>query len=147
MKNLLVLFLSVILFASCDKDSPGDGYDFSNSIPQFVTLSTSGEMEVFEGDEVDVTFAVRSAFQQKVTIYYKISGAVTVAEQSVVLERNKTSVTTTIPIPDGLVTDPGTTVEAQLTLTKATKENGDSLTIGQLNDPENQVLTLIIGED
>ncbi|MEP7259247.1 MAG: hypothetical protein ABI687_12680 [Flavitalea sp.] len=147
MKNIFILLIcSTIGFQACDKDGPGDSYDLSNPIAPYVALSSTADIEVVQGDDAKVIFSVRTAFQQKVTIYYHVTGAIDLADQSVTLERNKTSVSVFIPTPGDIITTPGTTEEAVVTLTKATTESGKDLTIGQLNNPEMQHVSIVIAD-
>ena len=147
MKNIFILLIcSTIGLQGCDKNGPGDSYDLSNPIAPYVALSSTADIEVVQGDDAKVIFSVRTAFQQKVTVYYHVTGAIELADQTATIERNKTSVAIFIPTPADIITTPGTTEEAMVTLTKATTEGGRELTIGQRNDPETQHVNIVIGD-
>jgi hypothetical protein len=147
MKNVFILFIcSAAAFSACDKNSQGDSYDVSNTIAPYVAFSNTDNIEVIQGEDAKVVFSVRTAFQQNVTVYYHVSGAIELADQTAIIERNKTSVSVFIPTPGDIITTPGTTEEAVVTLTKATTESGKDLTIGQLNNPETQHVSIVIAD-
>ncbi|MBW4890039.1 hypothetical protein KXQ82_09945 [Mucilaginibacter sp. HMF5004] len=135
--TLYILFALVtgIGFQSCKKASPGDNYDFSNSIPPYVTL-TSKSVSVAAGTNTgNVNINVRDVLEQAVTITYNLSGIVTATNQTVVLPKETLSV-------NAVVTRPATgttTGNVNLTIVKATKADGTAMTIGQDNVAANQV--------
>ena len=141
---LISIVLSVVVFQACDKAGLGDAVYLSNTVAPYASIPDTEPIVVVQGEEAEVTFAVRTAFQEEVTLYYNVSGAIDLPDQSAVLERNKTSTTVSIPVPDGLVNSVDETAEAVVTLTKATTAGGTELRIGAINDPENQNVSLII---
>ena len=147
MKKILFFLLlpAACMVVSCEKaESPGDNYDFSNSLPPYVTLSSTAAKTVRQGNSTTVNFVMRTALQEAVTVYYNISGAVNLTNQTVVIERDKTTATATINIPAGVIVPPATTATATLTLVKAVKADGTLLTIGQRNTPATQKVTINI---
>lgn len=146
-KVIYLPILCIIILSSCDKkNSPGDNYDFSNSLPPYVTISSPSTFArtVKQGASTTVTFQLRTAMQQPVTVYYDITGAFTATNKSVTIDREKTSVTETISIPANLVVAPATSATATLTLTKAVAADGTQLTIGQKNNAADQKVTITI---
>jgi hypothetical protein len=146
--NKALLILSVagtLFFASCDKESSGTINDFSNSLPAYVDLAGAQDtLEVSEGDSVALTFNMRTAIQQAVTITYSVSAPVSLTDQTVVIPRNLLKGTGSFKIPEGVVTDPSGSEYATMTVTKATTADGESLTLGRYNDATTQVKTFNI---
>jgi hypothetical protein len=140
------IFILAALVQSCAKhESLGDNYDLSNTLPPYVALSSTAAKTVKQGTSTTVTFQLRTAMQQKVTVYYDvIGGGVNLTNQSFVIDREKTSATATINIPGNVIIAPATTATAMLTLVKAVTENGTLLTIGSKNNPGTQKLTINI---
>jgi hypothetical protein len=145
-KIFFAIFSFAALLQSCDKhESPGDNYDLTNTLPTYVALSSTAAKTVKQGSSTTVTFQMRTAMQQKVTVYYDVTGGgVNLTNQTVVFDREKTSVTATINIPANVIVPPATSAKATLTLVKATTENGALLTIGSKNNPETQKVTINI---
>lgn len=146
MKKIVLAFcLLAVASQSCDKhESPGDNYDLTNTLPPYVALSSTTPKTVQQGTATTVTFNLRTAMQQKVTVYFDVTGAVNLANQTVVIERDKTSAVATINIPAGVVVPPATTADATLTLTKGIAENGTELTVGTKNNPATQKVPITI---
>jgi hypothetical protein len=147
MKKILIIFSVVCLgFQACNKDEAATaGFDFSASLPAYVELSSTAAKTVKQGASTTVTFVMRSAFQQAVTVYYDVTGGgVNLTNQTVVIERNKLTAVATINIPAGVIVAPNTTATATLTLTKAVTASGTQLTIGQKNIPAAQKVTINI---
>ncbi|HEX7903022.1 MAG TPA: hypothetical protein VF487_04005 [Chitinophagaceae bacterium] len=144
----IVLYISVLgllTVQSCEKDaSPGDNYDFSTSLPPYVALSSTAAKTVKQGTSTTFTFQMRTAMQQKVTVYYDVTGGgVNLTNQTAVIDRDKTSVVATVNIPVVIVA-PATTATATLTVVKAVADDGSLLTIGSKNNPTTQKVTLNI---
>jgi hypothetical protein len=142
---LYISVLAIFSSSSCDKeDSPGDNYDFSNSLPPYVALSSTAAKTVRQGNPVTFTFQLRTAMQQKVTVYYDVTGGgVNLTNQTAVIDRDKTSSVATVNIPTVIVA-PATTATATLTLVKAVADDGTLLTIGSRNNPATQKVTINI---
>lgn len=142
---LYISVLGLLGIVSCEKDaSPGDNYDFSTSLPAYVALSSTAAKTVTQGTSTTVTFQMRTAMQQKVTVYYDVTGGgVNLLNQTAVIDRDKTSIVATVNIPVVIVS-PATTATATLTLVKAVADDGTLLTIGSKNNPTTQKLTLNI---
>ena len=142
------IFFAIILVAltvtGCKKDYQGDSYNFDNSLPPYVTLSSLAAKTVAQGKSTSFTFQMRTALQQVVTVSYSISGAVTMANQTVVIDRDKTTGVATVTIPANVITAPSTTATATLTLDKAVAADGTNLTIGQNNVASAQKVTIKI---
>lgn len=148
MKKLLILLLSATIFGfqSCDKDEAAtEGFDFSNTLPPYVELSSTAAKTVKQGASTTFTFVMRSALQQNVTVSYDVTGGgLNLTNQTVVIERNKLNAVVTVPIPANAIVAPATTASATLTLTKAVTASGAQLTIGQKNVPGAQKVTINI---
>lgn len=145
-KIFFALFIFSVILQSCDKhESRGDNYDLSNTLAPYVALSSTSAKTVKQGASTTVTFQMRTAMEQKVTVYYDVTGGgVTLTNQTVVFDREKTSVTATINIPANIIVPPATSATATLKLTKAVTESGQMLTIGSKNNPETQKVTINI---
>jgi hypothetical protein len=144
-KIFLLLAISGGLLTSCEKeDSPGDNYDFSNTLPPYVTLSSTATKTVAQGGSTTFNFVMRTALQEAVTVYYNVTGDVNLTNQTVVIDRDKTTATASVTIPAGTITPPATTATATLTLVKAVTASGRELTIGQRNTPATQKVTINI---
>jgi hypothetical protein len=141
MKKILLIVSACASFflLSCNReDAPGDNYDFGSSLPPYVTLSSTTAKTVRQGNPVTFTFQMRTAMQQAVTVYYNVTGAVTLTNQTAVIDRDKVSVVATVNIPAGVIVAPATSAVATLTLVKAVAADGTQLTIGQKNNPASQ---------
>lgn len=145
-KIIFAIFAIAIIFQSCDKhDSPGDNYDLSDSLAPYVALSSTAAKTVQQGASTTVTFQLRTALQQKVTVYYDVTGGgVNLTNQTFVIDREKTSAAATINIPANVIVPPATSATATLKLVKAVTESGEMLTIGSKNNPETQKVTINI---
>lgn len=147
MKKIIFAFcLLALVGQSCDKhDSPGDDYDLNNTLSPYVTLNSTAPKTVKQGTSTTVTFQLRTAMQQKVTVYYDVTGGgVNLTNQTIVIDRDKTSAIATINIPAGVIVSPATTADATLTLVKGVTENGTTLTVGSKNNPETQKVPITI---
>jgi hypothetical protein len=142
----VILSIFILSLQACNKeDAATAGFDFSNTLPPYVELASTAAKTVKQGSSTTVTFQMRTAFQQAVTVYYDVTGGgVNLTNQSVVIERNKLNAATTINIPAGVITAPNTSATATLTLVKAVTAGGTQLTIGQKNSPATQKVTLNI---
>jgi hypothetical protein len=161
MKKLLIyicLILPVVAFQSCKKEiSPGDNYDFSNSLPPYAAFSSTANVNValaanrITPGSAAIEFVLRTALQKDVTITYSVSGALTLTNQTVVIPRNTTSTTippvapSTTPTPHRITvpvnTPPGTAV---VTLVSAKAADGTALTIGANNVASAQKKNIVI---
>ncbi len=142
---LVLSAFSFLCITSCEQeDSPGDNYDFSSTLPPYVALSSTSAKTVRQGNAATFTFQTRTAMQQTVTITYNVTGAVTLNNQTVVIDRDKTSAVATVNIPAGVIVPPATSATATLTVVKAVAANGMELTLGQKNNPSSQKVTINI---
>ncbi|SMC73789.1 hypothetical protein SAMN04488101_102598 [Pedobacter nyackensis] len=143
MKKIIVLLsiTAVFLLQACEKKGPGDNYDFSNSLPPYVALSSTAAVSVKQGTAANISFLVKTAIQQQVTITYKVTGAINIPSATVVLNREAFTVAASIPTAGSIVA-PATTATATLTLVSAVKADGTVLTIGSKNDPQNQKVVI-----
>ncbi|RDC64492.1 hypothetical protein [Adhaeribacter pallidiroseus] len=134
MKKILIGLIVVtgFLFQACDEELSGDDYDFSTSLPPYVTINNVDTLDVSPGDTIPISFSMRTALQQEATVTYTVTGAVSIPNTVVTIERNKTSATASIPIP---VTT-GIPALAKILIANATKQDGSPLTIGQKNNPK-----------
>ena len=143
----IILLISIVggfLLQSCDKKGPGDNYEFSNSLPPYVTLSSTAAKTVAQGGSTTFTFGLKTSLQQVVTVTYSITGAVNLPNQTATIARDALSGTATVNIPTGVIILPATTATATLTLIKATKADGTALTIGSTNNAAAQKVTINI---
>lgn len=139
-----ILIIAAAFFQACDKTSPGDNYDFSNSMPPYVTISNLTERTVYQDTTLNITFQMRTALQQNVTVTYTVTGAVNLPDQTVVINRDKTTAVAPVTIPPNTITTPGDTATATLTLLKAVTDGGKNLTIGQNNVASAQKVIITI---
>lgn len=146
MKKLLIaLSIFCLMFQACDKEEAAtEGFDFSTTLPPYVELTSTAAKTVKQGTDTTVTFQMRSALQQAVTIYYNVTGAVNMVNKTAVIDRNKLSVVVRIAIPNNVIVAPATTATATLNIVKATTASGTDLTIGQKNTPATQKVTFNI---
>lgn len=143
MKKIIVLvsLLSIVMFQSCKKhESPGDNFDFSNSLPSYVAIKSLDDIEAAPGDEVTVDLQLRTSIQQKITVTYKVEGAVTITNGTVEIVKESKAGTVKFTIPANAAT-PST---ATFTILKAQTEDGQALTIGQDANAAAQKVTVLI---
>jgi uncharacterized protein YcfL len=145
-KIFFFILITASVLQACDKTSPGNNYDFSNSLPPYVTISNLAERTVYQDTTLNFTFQMRTSLQQPVTVTYEVTGAINMPDQTVVIDRDKTSAVAPVTIPGNIITTPGTTVTATLKLLKAVTAAGKSLTIGRDNDPAKQMVAINITE-
>lgn len=144
MRKITSIVLISILFISCKKDYQGDNFDFSDSLPPYVALSSTADKTVQQGTSTTVTFQMRSALEQEVTVYYDVKGGgVDLSNQTAVINVEKTTTVATITIPMVIV-PPATEATATLQLVKAVAADGTMLTIGSKNEPTSQKVTINI---
>ena len=147
MKKLIIyicLLMPLVAFQSCKKEiSPGDNYDFSNSLPAYITIRTT-PLTVKQGNTATFAFTLRTAFQQPVTIVYSVSGAITLANQTATIARDVVTGNGSFVVPANTIVAPATTATATVTLVSATLADGTKLTIGADNVAANQKFTLNI---
>ncbi|MCD0487394.1 hypothetical protein LPB86_04080 [Pedobacter sp. MC2016-14] len=136
---ILISILTISAFQSCKKeDSPGDNYDFSNSIAPYVTIEALEDIEVAAGDVVDVTLQMRTSLQQSVTATYKVTGIINTPSATVVFPAEETEASASLTIPVNAAV--GST--AVFTLVSAKTADGKSLTIGQNANSAQQTFTI-----
>jgi len=145
MKKIIfaILLLSVSRVA-CKKDYQGETYDFSNSVEPYVTLTSTAERKVKQDTTINFTFQMRTALQQTVTVTYSVTGAINKPDQTVIIDRDKTTAVAPLVIPGNLVTAPATTATATLTLVKAVTADGKNLSIGHSIPAANQKVVITI---
>lgn len=146
MKKLIILLslTAVFFLQSCEKKGPGDNYDFSNSLPAYVALTSTAAKTIKEGASGTFTFSVRTAIQQTITVKYKVDGAFNLPDQTVTFAREAMTSVATVTVPAGVIVAPATTATATLTLVSATTADGNALTIGSKNDAATQKVTINI---
>ena len=147
MKKLIIyicLLLPVVALQSCKKEySPGNNYDFSSSMPAYITIRTT-PLTVKQGNTATFALTLRTAFQQPVTVVYSVSGAVTLANQTATIARDAATGSGSFVVPANTIVPPATTATATVTLVSATTADGTKLTIGADNVAANQKFTLNI---
>jgi hypothetical protein len=142
----LIAIVSCLSITACDeKESPGDNYDFTNSLPPYVGLSSTAAKTVAQGGSTTVTFNMRTSIQQDVTVHYSLIGDnINLPDQTATILRDKTSVAVTIDIPDNVIVSPATDATAVLTLLSASKADGTAMGIGSKNVAATQKVTINI---
>lgn len=131
------------MIMGCDKEGPGDNYNFDNKVPPYVALSSTAEVNIEEGATAIIPLEVRTAIQEDLTITLSVSGAIN-ADQTVVLSKGTMSVDAELPIPAGTVVPPATAATATVSLSRAISAGGIEFSIGRLNNPETQKKVLNI---
>ena len=136
--SLIVIgFLSIINLSSCDKESPGFNYEFSNTLPPYVALKSKAAVSATKGSTVTFTIQSRTSLQQNTIVKYSVSGVVTLANQSATLLKDKTSVDVSFTVPANAAS--GT---ATVSIISAAKADGTPLTIGSNNVAAEQKFTV-----
>jgi len=146
MKKIIILMsvIACFLFQACDKKGPGDNYDFSNSLPPYVALSSTAAKTIKQGTSGTFNFTLKTSLQQVVTVTYNITGAVTLTNQTATIARDALTGTATVAIPANTIVAPNTSAVATLTVVKATKADGTALTLGSTNNAASQKVTINI---
>lgn len=146
MKKLIILLslTAVFFLQSCEKKGPGDNYDFSNSLPAYVALTSTAAKTIKEGASGTFTFTLRTSIQQTVKVTYKVEGALNLPNQTVTIARDALTSVATVAVPVGVIVAPATTATATLTLVSAATADGNALTIGSKNDASSQKVTINI---
>lgn len=133
-----------LFLQACDKKGPGDNYDFNNSLPPYVALSSTADVTIKQGTSGTFGFVLRTSIQQVVTITYNVTGAVNLTNQTATIARDALTGTATVNIPAGVIVAPANSATATLTVVKATKADGTSLTLGSTNNAATQKVTINI---
>ncbi|RYZ61001.1 MAG: hypothetical protein EOO14_06190 [Chitinophagaceae bacterium] len=147
MKRISILFLlfTATLFVACEKDDANTrGIDLSNTLEPYIEFTSTAAKTVKQGASTTLGLTMRTGLQQKVTVYYDVTGAVNLPNQTLVLDREALTGQAAISIPANVIVAPATTATATVTLKKAVKEDGTELTLGAKNAPALQVVTLNI---
>lgn len=142
MKKIIVLFsiLAITVLQACKKDpSPGDNFDFSNSLAPYVTITSLDDVEVKPGKVAGIDLQMRTSIQQKVTVTYKVEGAINIPSATAVFDKEVKDITVSLTAP--LVVAPA---QATFTLLKAQTADGRVLTIGQDANAAAQKVTIVI---
>jgi len=116
----LYIFVLAVLFACEDFEDPN--LDFSNSLPQYVELSSGDTIKTIEGSTVDITVRMREVRPNDVTVNYEVSGDFTTSG-SIVIPKTKLNASASISVPNNSEVD--NAGNAILTLTSV--DNGLSI--------------------
>lgn len=144
-KFIILLSMTAVFFLqACDKKGPGDNYDFSNSLPAYVALTSTAAKTIKEGASGTFTFTLKTAVQQDVKVTYKVEGALNLPNQTVTITKDGLTSVATVAVPAGIIVAPATTATATLTLVSAATADGSALTIGSKNDAATQKVTINI---
>ena len=145
MKKILfsLIFLPLLILCSCDKEGPGDNYNFDNVVAPYVAFNSTAGVGAVQGTSLSVPIIVRTAIQEDLNITIAISGAF-VREQSIVLPKGTTSVNASIAIPTGIIVAPATSATATLAITRAISASGIEFSIGRLANPDTQRKSITI---
>ena len=145
MKKLIIyicFLLPIVAIQSCKKEySPGNNYDFSNSLAPYINIRATA-LTVKQGNTATFAFTMRTALQQTVTVVYSVTGGVTLANQTATIPRDAVTANGSFVVPANTIVLPATTATATVTLISATTADGTKLTIGQNNVAANQKFTL-----
>lgn len=146
MKKLIILFsMAVVIFMqSCEKKGPGDNYDFSNSLPAYVEISTKTALSVVQGNNATIAVRLKTAVQEDVIVNYSVSGAFSVTG-SVTIPKNTLTANAVVAVPAGVVPASSATATAVFKITGATK-GGNPLTIGALGVNSDESRNLVISK-
>lgn len=144
MKKILILMtiMTAFLLQSCEKKGPGDNYDFSNSLPPYVEISSKTSSTVVEGTSLAVAVRLKTAVQEPVLVNYTVSGAFTTTG-TITIPRGTLTASVTLAIPSTLVPVGSPSVGASFAITGATK-GSTNLTIGALGVNSNEVKPILI---
>ncbi len=127
MKNiiykLLSISFSITLLVGCG-EFEDEKLDFSNSMPQYVELSSGSDITSMEGETVSVTVQIREAQATDITVSYSLTGDIT-STGTVVIPKRTVSAAISVAIPNN--TTLGTGGDAVLTLTGVDND----LTVGR----------------
>lgn len=103
MKKIVILFSIILGLYSCEYYD-GDSYDFSDTYPAYVELSDISLQNVPEGGSVKVTFPMREVVYKPFDVTWEITGDYT-ATGTIKVPKGASNYTTTISIPEGIVSD------------------------------------------
>ncbi|NTS43648.1 hypothetical protein HRG84_22400 [Flavisolibacter sp. BT320] len=143
--SIILLLFTATLFVACEKDDANtEGIDLSNTLEPYIEFTSTAAKTVKQGASTTVGLTMRTGLQQKVTVYYDVTGAVNLPNQTLVLDREALTGQATINIPANAIVAPATSATATVTLKKAVKDDGTELTLGAKNAPASQVVTLNI---
>lgn len=135
----LLFFIGVFAFLqSCDKEGPGDNYDFSNSVAPYVKITSKGARSAKASSTLNIALDMRNSIQEEVTVTYSVSGAVSIASATAKFAREARSLNAPVVIPAGA------NGAATFTLLKAVTASGRDLRIGFNNAPEMEKVTINI---
>jgi hypothetical protein len=141
----IIAAYSALLLTSCDKDSEGLNYDFSNSLPPYAEVIVDAP-EVVEGEPATFVFQIRTALQEPVTLTYDQGGVLTGTGMTIELPKGATSVELPVETADLIPMDE-TSASATITLTKAVSASGIEFRLGSLNDGSAQVAEITISKE
>lgn len=134
--------MTAFFLQSCKKKGPGDNYDFSNSLPPYVEISTKTSSTVVEGTSLAVAVRLKTAVQEPVLVNYTVSGAFSTTG-TITIPRGTLTASVTLAIPSTLVPVGSPSVGASFAITGATK-GSTNLTIGALGVNSKEVKPILI---
>lgn len=134
-----------LLLQACDKKGPGDNYDFSNSLPPYVEITTKTNLSVVEGTTATIAVRLKTSVQENVVVSYSVTGAFTTTG-TVTIPRDALSADVTLAIPSSLVPSGSATSTAVFKITGAKKGNTD-LTIGALGVNSSEVRNIVVSKN
>ncbi|TKC58139.1 hypothetical protein FBD94_19515 [Pedobacter hiemivivus] len=139
MKKIIILMsiVTAFLLQSCEKKGPGDNYDFSDSLPPYVEISSKAQLTIVAGANGTIAVRLKTAVQEPVVVKYAVSGTFTTTG-TVTIPKGVLAANVILPVP--IATVPG---NAAFTITGATK-GATNLTIGALGANSNEVRPLLI---
>lgn len=148
MKNILIAFtlLLSITIVSCDKENSGDNYLKGTFVAPYLAFDAN-QIEATQGANSVVPLTIATAFQQDLTVTYSISGAFTKGNTTITIPRNELGAEIEVVVPPNLITIPGDTVYANVTLISGVLKDGTILRVGKQGDTANETAVIAISEE
>jgi hypothetical protein len=127
-------YLALCLLVMSCEEFEDDSYDFSNSLPQFVELSSGSDVAATPGDTVTVNVRVRENLFSDINVGWETTGNLTTSG-TVVIPRDNLSTSFDLILPD----TPG-----EATVTLVSVDNG--LSLGRPNAASSAISRKILWE-
>lgn len=99
-----LLTVAAIVLCSCE-DYEDERLDFSNSLPQFVQISSGSTINANPGDTVAIEIEVRENLYTDITVDYEITGDITQNGTAIIPDSSlDTSIDIILPLDSGMAT-------------------------------------------
>ncbi|MEJ2883858.1 hypothetical protein [Pedobacter sp. GR22-6] len=147
MKKLIILLslTSAFFLQSCEKKGPGDNYDFSNSLPAYVEITTKTNLGVVQGNSATIALRLKTAVQQDVVVSYSVTGAFSTTG-TVTIPRDGLTANAVVAVPAGIVPAASASATAVFKITGA-KKGTEDLSIGALGANSNEIRNIVVGKN